>query len=244
MKLEKAISKRSDIVLPLCAACMTAFVAVISTPCDAAVGESLSMDLTLNAERSELWAVLGNEGSYTVPIQWPADAARATLTVENSAGGSTDIAIGSTATDSVAVPLSVPASDADEMVYTLTLRFYTSADDELAMERKSARLAAVRGVNGRTAASSHGVAVSERTWNQFRAKVPVVHVPTNAAAMSVSGPVGSASIDLAQYPACRYAVFSAGKSGVYALGLFDAEETAVASASVERIPVGVVMVVR
>ena len=212
--------------------------------CGAATGSSGAYDLTLKPEKSELWAVLGNEGSYTIPVHWPMDAARATLTVENSAGGSTDIAIGSTATDSVVVPFAVPALDADEMAHTLTLRFYTSADAELVMERKTARLAAVRGVNGRTAASSHGAAVGERTWNQFQMKSPVVHVPTNAAAMSVSGPVGSASIDLALYPACRYAVVAASKSGVYALNLLDEEEVAVASASVERIPVGIVMVVR
>ena len=211
---------------------------------ETAIGSSGAYDFTQSPENSELWAVLGNAGSCTVPITWPGDAARATVEVQGSSGSSSVVPIDSTATQSVVLPFVVPETDEAEQLYTITLKFYTAGGVELEMERKTARLAAVRGVDGRTAASSHGTAVDESKWGHFRMKAPIVSVPEDAAAMSVLGGGGSASIDLAQYPACRYAVFSASKSGVYALTLLDDEETAVASASVERIPVGVVMVLR
>lgn len=211
---------------------------------EAAIGYSGVCDFTQSINNSELWAVLGNAGSCTVPITWPPDAVRATVELQGSLGSSSVVPIDSTATQSVVLPFDVPETDEAEQLYTITLKFYKAGDVELEMERKTARLAAVRGVDGRTTASSHGSAVSERSWGCFRMKEPVVSVPTNAAAMSVSGVCGSALIDLAQYPACRYAVFSASRRGSYALALLDDEEATVLSASVERTPVGVIMVVR
>ena len=130
---------------------LVASVVVLSAVASSFGAVSAELDLVLKSEKSVLWQT-ARASTLEVPIGWPGDAASAELLVV-SGGVTNAVPVASPETTSVQLAVVKPVADGDEAVLDLTLRFLTSSGSELKMERRTARIAVVRGVDGETAAT-------------------------------------------------------------------------------------------
>lgn len=221
---------------------LVASVVVLSAVASSFGAASAELDLVLKSEKSVLWQT-ARSSTLEVPIGWPGDAASAELLVV-SGGVTNAVPVESPETTSVQLAVVKPVADGDEAVLDLTLRYLTSSGSELKMERRTARIAVVRGVDGETAATYRGSDPSAAGFGNFdkakRAVLPLPPFGAEGAAPATIAIDGGEPVDLSD--AGFWQEWRGFGSGAHRLVLKDADGETLFDREVYCVPKGMILI--
>ena len=148
------------------------------------VVESGPMNVCIDTQASILWKT-AVDWPLEVQLDWPLDATKAVVSIAGAPGWNGDYEVTDTSLSSYRFDRVCPASDAEERVIDLSIRYYNSSDVEIADAASAARVGLVRSV-GAGSARVVTAGPSARRWGAIDSAA-VVRLPEGTASVSVDG---------------------------------------------------------